>query len=222
VVVLRGIIERLTEMRAILRSRRGTAFALRTSVMIATPLLSEVRAMNARLRSGWMMVALLACAGVASAQDRRELRLVDDIVHQVNTYSQFTIFDDVNAQIDQGVVTLTGKVTMPYKKKDIGRRIADIDGVREVQNNIDVLPVSIYDDQLRHRIARAIYGHPSFWNYAAMANPPIHVIVEHGRVRLTGVVNSNVERMLARSLAIGFGELSVESELRTDAEARSH
>jgi hyperosmotically inducible protein len=178
--------------------------------------------MNARLLSGWTVIALLAFTGVAAAQDRRDLRLVDDIVHQVNTYSRFTIFDDVNAQIDQGLVTLTGKVTMPYKKNDIGKRIAGIDGVREVQNNIDVLPVSIYDDQLRHRIARAIYGHPSFWNYAAMANPPIHIIVEGGRVRLTGVVNSNVERMLARSLATGFGELSVESELRTDAEARSH
>ena len=55
-----------------------------------------------------------------------------------------------------------------------------------------------------------------------MANPPIHIIVEHGRVKLTGVVNSNVERMLARSLATGLGELSVESELRTDAEMRSH
>ena len=178
--------------------------------------------MNARFLLGWTMVALFAFAGAASAQDRREVRLVDDIVRQVNTYSRFTIFDDVNAQIDEGLVTLTGKVTMPYKKNDIGKRIAGIDGVREVQNNIDVLPVSIFDDQLRHRIARAIYGHPSFWNYAAMANPPIHIIVEHGRVRLTGVVNSNVERMLARSLATGFGEFSVESELRTDAEARSH
>jgi hyperosmotically inducible protein len=139
----------------------------------------------------------------------------------VNTYPQFTIFDDVNARIDQGVVTLTGKVTMPFKRNDIGRRIEKIDGVKEVQNNIDVLPVSNFDEQLRYRVARAIYGNPSFWTYAAMANPPIHVIVENGRVRLTGVVNSNVERMLARSLATGLGELSVESELRTDAEARS-
>ena len=93
---------------------------------------------------------------------------------------------------------------MPYKKDDIGKRVAGIDGVREVQNNIEVLPVSSYDDQLRHRIARAIYGNPSFWNYAAMANPPIHIIVENGRVTLTGVVNSNVERMLARSLAVAW------------------
>ena len=54
-----------------------------------------------------------------------------------------------------------------------------------------------------------------------MANPPIHIIVERGRVTLTGVVNSNVDRMLARSLATGFGELSVTNELLTDAEMRS-
>ncbi len=181
--------------------------------------------MNARFRSVWMVIALLVFAGTASAQDRpdrRDVRLADDIVHQVNTYSRFTIFDDVNARIDQGVVTLTGKVTMPFKKNDIGKRIAGIDGVREVENNIDVLPVSQFDDQLRYRVARAIYGHPSFWNYAAMANPPIHIIVESGRVTLTGVVNSNVERMLARSLATGLGEFSVESELRTDAEMKSN
>ena len=68
--------------------------------------------------------------------------------------------------------------------------------------------------------ARAIYGNSSFWNYAAMANPPIHVIVERGRVTLAGVVNSNVERMLARSLATGFGSFGVTSELKTDAEVR--
>ena len=178
--------------------------------------------MKAFLLSGLMLLTL--SAGLASAQqtpDRRDVQLADRIVRSVNTYPQFTIFDDVNARIDQGVVTLTGKVTMPFKRNDIGRRIEKIDGVKEVQNNIDVLPVSNFDEQLRYRVARSIYGNPSFWTYAAMANPPIHVIVENGRVRLTGVVNSNVERMLARSLATGLGELSVESELRTDAEARS-
>ena len=91
--------------------------------------------MNARLFSGWVVVGLLSlAAGPADAQDRRDLRIVDGIVHQVNSYPQFTIFDDVNARVDQGVVTLSGKVTMPYKKNDIGKRIAGIDGVAEVQN----------------------------------------------------------------------------------------
>src|SRR3954454_6819749 len=98
--------------------------------------------MNARLLSGSLAVALLTIAASASAQDRpdrRDVKVASGIVHQVNSYPQFTIFDDINARVDQGVVTLTGKVTMPYKKNDIGKRIAGIDGVRDVQNNIDVL-----------------------------------------------------------------------------------
>jgi hyperosmotically inducible protein len=163
-----------------------------------------------------MVIATLTLASGAAAQDRRDQRIADDISASVRSYPQFTIFDDVHGQVDDGVVVLTGKVTMPYKKSDIERRVARIDGIREMQSEITVLPVSIYDDDLRRRVARAIYGSPSFWNYAAMANPPIHIIVENGRVTLTGVVNSNVERAMARSLATGLGELSVVNELRTD------
>ena len=157
----------------------------------------------------------------AQAQDRGDGQLVHDIAREINRYARFTIFDDVNGTVENGVVTLTGKVTMPYKRLDIGKRVSGVYGVREVQNQIDVLPVSPYDEELRYKIARAIYRNPSFWHYASMANPPIHIIVEHGRVTLTGVVNSDVERMLARSLATGWGELSVTNQLRTDAEART-
>ena len=83
-----------------------------------------------------------------------------------------------------------------------------------------MLPVSQFDDELRFRIARAIYSNSSFWNYAAMANPPIRVVVNRGHVTLEGVVQSNVERMLARSLASGFGAFEVKNELKTDAEVR--
>ena len=53
-----------------------------------------------------------------------------------------------------------------------------------------------------------------------MANPPIHIIVDRGHVTLTGVVNSNMDRMLARSLAAQFGAFSVINDLKTDAEVR--
>jgi hyperosmotically inducible periplasmic protein len=158
----------------------------------------------------------LALASGAFAQDRQDQRLADEIGSKIRTYPQFSIFDHISGDVNNGVVVLTGKVTMPYKKKDIERRIAALDGVREVRSDISVLPVSTYDDSLRYRISRAIYGNPSFWTYGAMANPPIHIIVERGRVTLTGVVNSNVERMMARSLATGFGELEVVNELRTE------
>ncbi len=175
------------------------------------------------LRKATAIAALLLALTAGRAQagtDRKDSDVFNDIAKAVNRYVYFTIFDDVNASVDDGVVMLTGKVTMPYKRDDLARRIAKVDGVREVQNKIEVLPVSLFDEELRYRIARAIYSHPSFWNYAAMANPPIHIVVDRGRVTLTGVVNSNVERLLARSLATSFGALSVTNELKTDAEAR--
>ena len=141
------------------------------------------------------VVLVLGLSVSAYANEQEDLQVFRDISKQVLRYSRFTIFDSVHAAVDEGVVTLTGKVTMPFKKTDIEHRVARVDGVREVRNQIEVLPVSINDDELRYRIARSIYGNSSFWNYAAMANPPIHVIVERGHVTLEGVVNSNVERM---------------------------
>ena len=119
-----------------------------------------------------------------------------------------------------GRVVLSGWVTMPYKRDDLERRVRKVEGVRAIENAIGVLPVSHFDDDLRFRIARAIYGHSLFWNYANMANPPIRIVVNRGRVSLEGVVHSNVERMLARSLASGFGEFELKNDLKTDAEIR--
>ena len=157
---------------------------------------------------------------MAGAADRSEIRLLDEVAKKVNTYAWFTVFDDVNASLDNGVVTLTGKVTMPYKRNEIANRVAKVDGIREVHNKIEVLPVSQMDDDLRYRIARAIYSHPAFWHYATMIDPPIHIIVNRGHVTLTGVVNSEVDRMVARSLASQFLAFSVKSEIKTTAEAR--
>ena len=171
------------------------------------------------------MLLLVASAAGASTttrgDDRKDFQVLKDVATSVDRYTQFTIFDDVNASVKDGVVTLTGKVTMPYKRDDIEKRVAKVDGVRSVRDLITVLPVSNFDDELRYRIARSIYGNANFWNYAAMPNPPIHIVVEHGRVTLTGVVQSNVDRMLARSLATQFGALAVTNELKTDAEMQS-
>ena len=181
--------------------------------------------MNATV-CGLALAALLLSCSSASAQSTpaaggpADPRLTAAIVHALQGAVRLTIFDDVNAQVDGDRVILTGKVTMPFKRSDVERRIAKVPGVRAVQNDIAVLPVSRFDDELRYRIARAIYGNPSFWNYASMPNPPIHIIVEDGRVTLTGIVNNSVERALARSLATGLGALSVTTALRTDAEVK--
>jgi len=168
-----------------------------------------------------LMTASVAAAGSIQPAERKDFQVLKDVATSVDRYVHFTIFDDVNASVKDGVVTLTGKVTMPYKHEDIAKRVAKISGVREVRDEIGVLPVSQFDDQLRARIARSIYGNSNFWNYGIMPNPPIHIVVEHGRVTLTGVVQSEVDRMLARSLATQFGALSVTNDLKTDAEVQT-
>jgi len=168
--------------------------------------------------AGLLLTASVSLAGTAAQVERKDFQVAKDIATTVQRYTQFTIFDDVSANVKDGAVTLTGKVTMPYKREDIEKRIAKVDGVRSVNDQIGVLPVSQFDDELRYRIARSIYNNSNFWNYAVMPNPPIHIVVEHGRVTLTGVVQSNVDRMLARSLATQFGALSVTNALKTDAE----
>jgi hyperosmotically inducible periplasmic protein len=156
----------------------------------------------------------------ADVGERKDLQVFNDISKTVTRYTQFTIFDDVDVVVKNGIVTLTGDVTMPHKRDDIEKRVAKVDGVLEVRNQIKVLPASLSDDRLRYRIARAIYDNPQFWNYAIGPNPPIHIIVEHGRVTLTGVVNNDVDRMIARSLAHQFPAMSVKNNLKTNAEVR--
>ena len=171
---------------------------------------------------GLFVAGIMLCAQSVMAQpaERKNLQVLNDISTTVNRYAYFTIFDDVRAEVRNGVVTLDGWVTMPYKKDDLAKRVAKVDGVTTVVNKIEVLPVSTWDQQLRYRIARAIYGNPHFWNYGASANPSIHIIVERGRVTLTGVVQSDVDRMLARSLVNQPGVFSVTNHLQTVAEAR--
>jgi hyperosmotically inducible protein len=156
----------------------------------------------------------------ATAADKENLQLFRAVQKQVLNYTHFTIFDSVNTQINDGNVVLTGWVTMPYKSNDLERRVSRVDGVTHVVNNIKTLPVSQFDDDLRIRIARAIYSSPHFRGYGSMVNPPIHIIVEHGRVTLEGVVNNNVDRMIARSIASNFLAFEVKNDLKTTQEAK--
>src|SRR5499427_212577 len=168
--------------------------------------------------SAW---AASATAATTDTGDRKDLQVFNDISKAVTRYVHFTVFDNVDASVKDGVVTLTGQVTMPYKRDDIEKRVSNIDGVKQVNSKITVLPVSQFDDQLRYRIARAIYSNPNFWNYAIGPNPPIHIVVDHSHVTLEGVVMNDMDRIIARTIASNqFGVMSVKNNLKTDAEAK--
>ena len=166
-----------------------------------------------------LLVLLLPVAAVqASASDRPNFLVFRDVSRQVNGYAWFTIFDSVHVGLDAGVVTLTGKVTMPFKADEIAKRVARVHGVRAVRNRLEVLPVSQFDTGLRMGLARALFAHPALAQYALGANPPIHIIVERGRITLDGVVNSHADRLIATAVARSFTSFGVTNNLKTDEE----
>ena len=165
----------------------------------------------------WALLGVLLFVRSAVAAQISDERLTERIAEAVREYVHFGIFDDVTILVENRSVTLGGRVTMPYKKSDIVERVKKIDGIRDLTVTLEVLPVSQSDSELRDRLARAIYGHPSFRHYASMVNPPIHIVVERGRVVLTGAVASDVEKALAYSLAAQIpGAFSVLNALRVE------
>ena len=141
------------------------------------------------------------------------------VATRLRRYVFLTIFDDADVEVHEGVVTLTGRVTMPFKAEAFGDLAARVPGVQEVRNEVKALPVSRFDDQLRYAVARGIYGDDLFAHYAIQANPPIHIIVEHGKVTLTGVVFSEVERRKAETIARStFAVMAVTNKLRVETE----
>lgn len=173
--------------------------------------------MNARIPSVLALALALWLPADVTAQTDADARLSAEIHRSLRAYARLTIFDDVQADVHDGVVTLTGRVTMAAKREELSGLVGAVEGVRELHNEIGVLPASSTDDELRKRIARAIYGSPAFRRYAAMSSPPIHILVEHGHVTLSGVVPTDVDRRLARSLAAGHGERSFACALRIEA-----
>ena len=111
-----------------------------------------------------------------------------------------TVFDWVQADVTGREVVLTGWVTMPWKIESAAARMSRIPGVESVEAKIEVLPVSIYDDEIRFQSARALYRSLAFVDRAGQINPPVHIVVRHGEVILMGEVRNRAELMLARSL----------------------
>lgn len=142
-------------------------------------------------------------------------KLGEEVVRQVRRYSRLSVFDDVNAAVEDGRVALLGFVTEPYKKTEIEQRLHDVIGIQEFENQIEVLPTSTSDDRLRRALANRLYRDSLFSDFASMAVPPVRIIVKRSRVLLTGVVNSRLAKQKAASIARQTpGVLSVENRLR--------
>ena len=153
----------------------------------------------------------------------RDRQLLDELERAIHgTGGLYGIFDFLGGRVDNGVVTLTGYVTWEYKASQIARLVSRVHGVQEIQNQIEVLPASPVDNQLRVSIATEIYRHPVFDRYAIQVHPPIHIIVKNSHVTLTGVVLSEVEKRLAGTIARQtFGVLTFQNNLEVQGKTRS-
>jgi hyperosmotically inducible protein len=189
------------------------------------------------MRSVLVLLAVVLFAGVpfvVAAQDtkgqsqlespanrdvRRTETLKEEVRHQLVTLPYYGVFDWLGAEVKpDGTISLMGEVVRPTTKDDAENRIKKLEGATQVINNIEVLPLSPMDDQLRIALYRAIYryDYPLF-RYATQAIPSIHIIVKNGRATLKGVVANQMDSQLAYTAARGVsGLFEVKNELQIE------
>jgi len=147
-----------------------------------------------------------------------ETRIAREVRHQLVMLPYYGIFDDVAFFVAGSTVTLVGQVTRPTLKSDAEGVTKRVEGVTEVINNIEVLPVSPMDDQIRMAEYRAIYGDPALsTRYGYRALPSIHIIVKNGHVTLEGVVANQADKSIVNIRANGVPNVfSVTNSLQVE------
>ena len=173
------------------------------------------------------VAALVVAASVAAAQpaDRMSERaafeqLAKKVRKELVTLPWYGVFDNLEYGIDGSTVTLSGQVVQPSTRKDAERRVRKLKGVERVVNNIEVLPLSGFDDSIRVNTYRTLMGWNSpLFRYGRGVNPSIHIVVNRGHVTLEGVVSNEGDRRLANALVNSIpGVFSVTNNLRAESE----
>ena len=171
-------------------------------------------------------VALLAMAApaafaapAANDQGLGQEQLSKKVHHELVTLPYYGVWDNLAYKIEGNTVTLYGQVVRPSTRSDAEHRVNRIQGVEQVINNIEVLPLSSFDDAVRVRTYRALVRSGGLYRYMMGANPSIHIIVNRGQVSLEGVVSNKGDRQLANIVASGVpGAFSVVNNLRVEGE----
>jgi len=164
---------------------------------------------------------LVLTQGPSFATAQTNPRLVRQIRNELVTLPYYGVFDWLTYEVQpNGTVVLRGEVVRPSTRSDAEARVKDIEGVTNVVNEIQTLPLSPSDDRLRIALYRQIYGWNSpLFRYAHQAVPSIHLIVNRGHATLKGVVatraDANIANIRARSVP---GLFSVKNELTVESE----
>jgi hyperosmotically inducible protein len=179
------------------------------------------REMKKQMLAKILLSAALIASQAVAAPDRSpltgDLRIRQEVRKELVTLPYYNLFDTLSYQVDGDTVTLTGKVTRPTLKSSAENVVKNIEGVNTVNNQIQVLPLSPNDDQLRRALYQSIYGHSVLQTLAIRAVPPIHIIVENGNVTLEGYVANSMQKNIAGIQANSVaGVFSVTNHLMED------
>jgi hyperosmotically inducible periplasmic protein len=168
--------------------------------------------------AGALLFVPFAQGAVSTAQKKDGLSgLENQVRHELVMLPWFGVFDNLEFQVNGDEVVLSGHVTRPTLKTDAGRVVTRIEGVTKVVNNIEVLPLSSLDDQIRLATYRSIYSFGALSRYNWGPVPPIHLIVKNGNVTLAGVVATETDRNIAALRANGVsGVFSVDNNLKVE------
>ena len=178
-----------------------------------------MKSINSRI--AFMVATLVLVASVALASTPTgQTASMEKVRKELVTLPYYGVFDNLAYQIEGSTVTLSGQVVRPITRQDAGRRVAKIEGVDHVVNNIEVLPLSGFDDSIRARAYRTIFRTGSLYRYAMGTNPSIHIVVKNGKVTLEGVVSTQMDSQLANMAARGVsGVFSVTNNLRIEGKS---
>lgn len=168
----------------------------------------------ARFRIFALLLAAIALAALSAAQapsakkptkpeENYASSLPREIRHQLLLLPYYSVFDNITFTLKGAIVTLSGQVVRPTLKAHAEAAVKSIEGVGAVVNQIEILPASPADDELRRAIYRAIFEDSALARYAVQAVPPIHIIVKNGNVTLEGSVDSASDKNLAAARAGG-------------------
>ena len=162
--------------------------------------------------SGMPIISL--AQGKKQQNEPKSRNLIQEVRHQLVLLPYYSVFDNLAFRVEGDTVILEGQVVRPTLKSDAENVVKKIEGVGRVVNNIEVLPPSPMDDQIRRAVYRAIYADAALSRYGESAVPSIHIIVKNGNVTLVGVVDSEADKNLTYMRASGVPNVfSVKNEL---------
>ena len=143
--------------------------------------------------------------------------IANQVQHNLAMLPWYGVFDHLEYQVNGTEVILTGQVISEHEtaKDDAGKFVKSIPGVTSVVNNIEVLPPSPFDNQIRRAEYRTIFSQGELGRYTMGAIPQVHIIVKNGHVSLEGVVMNQMDKNIAGIIANTVpGVFSVENNLR--------